>query len=264
MRQISMQDIVEALRHCDPHQLAAAIAGAEPQVLANTVRAAEQAAVAVATYPPADVQEEADALLYEVLRWPIADSVPGWERQITPETFATRRGIPIEDARATLARLHQSEALAANELLAAGTITHWTLEQAQVTECIESLMAHGVVPTRDSVRAFALDEARMHMRPSDGESPIAYSLDEDLAPRIMSPSPKVHAAIWLNRMEAEPPAAGNLADRTAYLSRASSALGLGALEHARVIQLRQGHDISASRASMTADAPPEITMGLVG
>ncbi len=44
-----------------------------------------------ATYPRQDVIAEADALLLDVLRWPVADTSPDWEHAITAASFVPGR-----------------------------------------------------------------------------------------------------------------------------------------------------------------------------
>jgi hypothetical protein len=65
---------------------------------------------------------------------------------------------------------------------------------------------HSSPRARALVRTWALETARAAMRPGDGAAPIIYSLDADLPPRIVSPSPAVHAILWLDRMDVTPPA----------------------------------------------------------
>lgn len=261
MQTISMHDVARALAHCDPRQLAAALAEAGSQPLCRVVDALAVASDLVASFPRDEVIEQADALLYEVLRWPVADSVPGWESMITPDDYAARRGITLHEARTVLDHLTATEADAARQLLAAGHITNFTLEQAQVTDCIHTLMLDGTPPTRGNVRTLALNSAHAAMRPGDGTEPIVYSPGDSLAPRVMSPSPKVHALLWLNRLESTPPTVGIIADRIAYLRSATHALGSGAREHARVLSLRKGSAASVELSPEVARTP--LVIGLV-
>jgi hypothetical protein len=262
MKPISMHDIAHALAHCDPDQLAVALAQAGAESITHAAHALEAATDLVATFPRDEVIAEADALLYDVLRWPVADAVPDWERFVTPESFAARRCIAVGDAELTLDRLRDSEAAAAQVLVSAGPLANYTLEQSQVVDCIEALMQRGLVPTRDLVRVTALAAARAAMRPSDGHRPILYSLDDGLAPRIMSPSPKVHAVLWLQRMDASTPSPGSLDERIGYLRRAAKAMGAGAAAHGRVVDLPvRTPNVSVSTASLGLDTDP--AMGLV-
>lgn len=238
MKPISMHDIAHALAHCDPDQLAVALAQAGAESITRAADVLEAATDLVATFPRDEVIAEADSLLYDVLRWPVADAVPDWQRQITPESFAARQGMRLDDAGTSLDRLRSTEADAARALLAAGPVAAYTIEQSQVTDCIQHLMDRGVTPTREHVRRTALDAAQAAMSPGDGDTPLVYSIDENLAPRIMSPSPKVHAVLWLHRMDASPPKAGLLDERLDYLQRAAQALGASASAHARVVALR--------------------------
>ena len=160
--------IVRALGHCDTSDLARALAAADDPGLARLADALIAAADHRAAYPRPDVIAEADALLYDVLRWPIADTSPDWEHDITASWLAARRGVSLDDARGSLARLRDTEADAARALLAAGPVTNFTLEQAQVTACIASLMREHTTPTRALVRTRALEKARAAMHPGDG------------------------------------------------------------------------------------------------
>ena len=262
MRPITMADIAHTLAHCDPHELAKALAQAGADSIARAADALEAATDLVATFPREQVIAEADALLYDVLRWPVADTVPGWERLVTPESFAARQGLGIDEARATLERLRATEADAARALLTTGPITMHTLEQFQVTDCIEHLIERGVTPTRDNVRRTALDAAKAAMRPENGDSPLVFPLDENLAPRILSPSPKVHVVLWLQRMDASPPLAGLMDQRIGYLQRAAKAAGAGASAHARVVDLPiRTPEVSASATNHDLEA--DTAMGLV-
>jgi hypothetical protein len=262
MKPISLHDVAVALAHCDTEQLATALAQTGAESIARATDALESATRLVATFPRDEVVAEADALLYDVLRWPVSDAVPGWEGLVTPGSFAARQGIPLGEARSTLDRLRATEADAARALLAAGPIANYTLEQSQVVGCIEALMERGLPPTRDLVRRTAMDAARAAMRPSDGDSPIVYSIDEGLTPRIASPSPKVHAVLWLNRMDGAAPQPGILGDRLSYLQRAARAMGAGASGHARAVDLRartpQPNEAYASDPSLHEAAAMEL------
>ncbi len=262
MKPISMHDIAHALAHCDPDQLAVALAQAGAESITRAADALEAATDLVATFPRDEVIAEADALLYDVLRWPVADAVPGWERMVTPDAFAARQGLGVDESRATLERLRSTEADAARALRTAGPITIHTLEQFQVTDCIEHLMERGVTPTRDQVRRTAIEAAHAAMRPGDGDNPLAYSMDENLAPRILSPSPKVHVVLWLQRMDASPPSAGLLHERIGYLQRAVKAIGAGSAAHARVLALRPraAHECEDPSLSDTPHHSPVIGM----
>lgn len=94
-------------------------------------------------------------------------------------------------------------------------------------------MHEGSTPTRVLVRDRALETARAAMPPGDGDAPVVYSVEADLPPRIVSPSPKVHAALWLDRMDATPPPTGLIHDRITYLEHAARLMGDAAREHAR-------------------------------
>lgn len=263
MKPISLHDVARALAHCDPEQLAAALAQAGAESITRATDALEAAAHLVATFPRDEVVAEADALLYDVLRWPVADAVPGWERLVTPQSYAARQGIPLDEAQSTLDRLRATEADAARALLKAGPIGNYTLEQSQVMGCIDTLMERGVAPTRDLVRRTALDAARAAMRPDDASAPIVYSMDEGLAPRLMSPSPKVHAVLWLQRMDATPPSIGSLDDRMNFLQRAAQAMGAGASGHARAVELRSVTPLHNDLDALELMHPEAAAMELV-
>lgn len=98
---------------------------------------------------------------------------------------------------------------------------NYTLQQGQVLDCIVALRMQDRVPTRALVREHAMRAAQTAMRPGEGMSPIVYSPDTGLSPRILSPSPKVHAVLWLDAMASDPPPVGILEDRIAYLQQAS-------------------------------------------
>jgi hypothetical protein len=263
VRTIHPADIARALSHCDPGDLARALAASDDHSLTRLVEALITAADHRATYPREDVIAEADALLYDVLRWPVADTSSDWEHAITAASFAARTGVSLHDAQTSLARLRDTEANAARALLVAGPVTNFTLEQAQVTDCIAALMREGATPTRVLVRDRALEKARAAMRPGDGAAPIIYSLGADLPPRIVSPSPTVHAIVWLDRMDATPPPTGLIADRITYLERASALMGSAAREHARVVPIRDRWTPPFPATSPTTLAPARRAIGLV-
>jgi hypothetical protein len=263
MKPISLHDVAGALAHCDPEQLADALARAGADSIARATNALEAATRLVANFPRDEVVAEADALLYDVLRWPLSDSLPRWERMVTPESFAARQGFSVEYAQLTLDRLHATEADAARALLAAGPIANYTLEQSQVVGCMEALMERGVPPTRDLVRRTALDAARAAMRAGDGDSPIVYSIDDGMAPRLMSPSPKVYAVVWLDRMDATPITAGLLDERLAYLQRAARAMSAGAAGHASVVDLRPRTSHLSEPEAVSPHPADTIAVGLV-
>jgi hypothetical protein len=100
------------------------------------------------------------------------------------------------------------------------------------------------------------------MRPVDGDSPLVYSMDEGLAPRILSQSPKVHAMLWLQRMDASASNAGPLDERLNYLQRAAHAIGAGASAHARIVGMAaRARDAGVLAASVRLNEVP--SMGLV-
>ena len=260
MRTIHPADIARALNNCDPGDLARALAASDDHYLTHLVDALITATDHRATYPREDVIAEADALLYDVLRWPVADTSPDWEHAITAASFAANTGVSLDESRASLARLRVTEADAARALLTADLVTNFTLGQAQVTDCIAALMREDSTPTRALVRDRALEKARAAMRPDDGASPIVYSVDADLPPRFVSPSPAVHAVVWLDRMDATPPPTGLIHDRITYLEDAARLMGDAAREHARVVSMR---DRWTPPFPATTLAPARRAIGLV-
>ena len=169
----------------------------------------------------------------------------------------------LHEAQASLARLRDTEPDAARALLAAGPVTNLTLTQAPVTDSIAALMHEGSTPTRVLVRDRALETARAAMRPGDGDAPVVYSVEADLPPRIVSPSPKVHAALWLDRMDATPPPTGLIHDRITYLEHAARLMGDAAREHARIVPLRDRWTPPFPAASPTPMSPARPAMGMV-
>ena len=95
------------------------------------------------------------------------------------------------------------------------------------------------------------------MRPGDGSDPIIYSNDLGLSPRVVSPSPKVHVLLWLDRMDANPPQTGLLEDRIEFLLSAKAELG----QASRVASELTLGAVSTTRASTAAIAPmPSLTL----
>ncbi|NQW72896.1 MAG: hypothetical protein HQ453_09205 [Actinobacteria bacterium] len=79
----------------------------------------------------------------------------------------------------------------------------------------------------------------------------------------MSPSPTVHAIVWLDRMDATPPPTGLIRDRITYLERASALMGSAAREHARVVPIRDRWTPPFPATSPTTLAPARRAIGLV-
>lgn len=223
MRTISPADIATALAHCEPAQLAAALATVPNDAFTGLAHAVRHAAELKAAYPPEDVIAEADALLFEVLHWPIADT-HDTGLAMDPHDLARQRDIPLTEAQRILQHLTATEGTACDQLIASGIEPNFTLAQAQVYDCITTLRDQGRIPTRALVREHALTLAKAAMRPDDTSPPIVYSTDTELGPRLNSPSPKVHAILWLDRLEANPPATGFLEQRIAYLDQAKQAM----------------------------------------
>lgn len=138
MRTIHPANIAHALNNCDTGHLARALAASANHPLTRLVEALISAADHRATYPREEVNAEADALLYDVLRWPVADASPDWNHAVTTASFAARTGVSLHEAQASLARLRDTEPDAARALLAAGPVTNFNLEQAQGTDSVGS------------------------------------------------------------------------------------------------------------------------------
>lgn len=233
MKTIDPADIVAALSHCDPDQLAAALAATRGPAFENMSQAVLAAAERRATYPRADVIAEADALLYDVLRWPIADANHA-HVTLDPTDFARHRGTTLAEAQRTLQHVTATESVAVDQLIASGIEPNFTLEQAQVYDCITTLRAQQTVPTRHLVREHATAVAVAAMRPDDGTQPLVHSPDGSLPPRIVSPSPKVHALLWLDRMEADAPSPGLIEERIGYLQAAKADMGAASRQEAEL------------------------------
>ncbi len=250
MHAISITDILTALRHTDPDTLAAAIyADNDPDLLAHLADTLTTASQHVVSHPHPDVVREADALLSEVLRWPVADALPpGHDLPDATELAAARR-ISVPDAERLLHRIAATETLAAQRLLDSGVNPDFTLEQAQVTACIRDLVTAGAIPTRASVRAHALTHARAAMRPGDGPEPISHT--PGLPPRILSPSPMALVPGWLDRMDTDPPMTGLLDQRIAYLRDATQAMGAATRQHTTALRA-----VEHARMAGTSAPPP--------
>lgn len=246
MRTIDPTDIVAALAHCDPQQLAA---GPDP-AFAHISQAVLAAAEHKATYPRHEVITEADALLYDVLRWPIEDANPAGIT-IDPISYAQQQEVSITEAQRVLHHVAATESQACDQLLASRITPNFTLEQSQVYDCIVTLRRQQRIPTRYLVREHATHIAASAMRPDDGTDPIVYSDDPALAPRVVSPSPKTHVLIWLDRMDTNPPQPALLEERIAFLSNAKAEMGLATRatkalsHHVESPRLTTGPNVSA-------------------
>lgn len=252
MHVISITDILTALRHTDPDTLAAAIyADNDPALLAALAGTLSTATAHATAHPHPEVIREADALLSEVLRWPVADALPPGHALPDARDLAAARGIPLVDAERLLHRIAATETLAAQRLIASGVEPNFTLEQAQVTACIRDLLAASAIPTRAAVREHALAHARAALRPGDGAEPTTHT--PGLPSRILSPSAMTVVPGWLDRMDADPPLAGLLEDRIAYLRDAKQAIGTATRQHTLAVR-------AVEHARMTAtSAPPPPT-----
>ena len=259
MHAISITDILTALRHTDPDALAAAIyADNDPDLLECLSDTLTTATEHMSSYPPVDVVDEADALLSEVLRWPVTDAIPPGYPLPDASELAASRHISIPDAERLLHRIAATETLAAQRLLDSGVEPNFTREQAQVTFCIREILDAGGIPPRASVRAHALASARASLRPGDGSEPIIYT--PGMTPRIISGSARVVVPGWLDRMDADPPLTGFLDDRIAYLRGVRTALGNAARLHAGVLRAVEHARITGT----SAPPPPTGNLRLVG
>jgi hypothetical protein len=250
MHAISITDILTALRHTDPDTLAAAIyADNDPELLAHLSDTLTTATEHVASHPHPDVIREADALLSEVLRWPVADALPPGHHLPTASELAAARRISTPEAERLLHRIAATDTLAARRLMGSGVEPNFTLEQTQVTACIRDIVTAGGIPTRASVRTHALAHARAAMRPGDGTEPIITS--PGLPPRIASPSPMAVVPGWLDRMDTDPPLTGLLEDRISYLCEAKRAMGTATRQHTAALRA-----VEHARLNGTSAPPP--------
>lgn len=247
MKTITPADIVAALSHCEPTQLSHALASCSEPMFQHLANAVFEAAELKATYPRDDVIAEADALLYDVLRWPMADGVPVG-MTLDPIDYARIQGVSVTEAERVLHFVTTTEHLACEQLLDSRANPNFTLEQSQVLDCIVDLRRQNRVPTRALVREHATRIAKNAMRPDEQSDPVIYSGDPTLAPRIASPSPKVHAITWLDRMDASPPPVGLLEERIAYIMEAKAVMGTASAQSARM------HKGSFTTASPTTQA----------
>lgn len=238
MREPTVHAVLVALKAHGSRAIAAAIyADNDIGFIEKLIDALAVATTELAAYPHDVVIAEADALLYDTLRYPIADALPTGLTDIDPTDVARHHRISAADAAAMLNRLRLTDADAARHLLDTGVESWWTLEQQQVATCIRELLDTDIIPTRARVVAHATMHARDAMRPRDGAEPFVYSPDPSLRPRILSPSPMAVVPGWMARMDADPPAFDIAEDRIAYLSAAMSAMGRASVAAGRVRQL---------------------------
>ncbi|MDP2289119.1 MAG: hypothetical protein Q8M73_11220 [Actinomycetota bacterium] len=247
-RPIRPADIVAALNHCDPDQLAAALSTCPDPAFAQLAEAVMDAAVRKATYPRERVIGEADALLYQVLRSPVADANPTGIT-MDPATYARHTGASIAEAERVLQHIAATESQACDQLLASGVEPNFTLEQAQVYDCILAIRGQQRVPTRQLLRHHATSVAASAMRPDEGNQPIIYAQDPMLRPRIVSPSPKVHALLWLDRMDANPPTVAILEERITYIYSVKCSIGDASVLADRLDARSRGAAIKPAQSS---------------
>ena len=258
MRTIDPTDIVAALAHCDQQQLAAALSASPEPVFARLSRAVLTAAEYKAAYPRGGVIAEADALLYDVLRWPVEDATPAGIT-VDPSSYAQYKQLSITEAERVLHHVAATESQACDQLLVSGITPNFTLEQSQVYDCIATLRLQHHVPTRHLVRPHATRIAASAMRPGEGTDPIIYSDDPALAPRVVSPSPKTHVLIWLDRMDANPPQTGLLEERIAHLQNAKKSMGQAARASSEL-----SHHVESPRLPTTGLSVSTSSLRLAG
>lgn len=264
MNRSSATNVLEALRGFSPDALASALYDADdPQLLDHLAEALECASHRAAYYPREEVIAEADALLIEVLRWPIADALRPGTSPITASQLAELGNHSLDQAQRLLDNLAATETDAATRLTESGVHPDFTGEQSQVNRCIEEVLADGRVPTRASVRDHAMDLARRAMRPWwDGTQPLITH--PTLPPRIISPSPATSVFAWLDRMESAPLGPDYIDERIAYLTDVRRAAGSAALVEGRTVGvragLRKGGEIFSTTKSSGGD-PRELGRG---
>ncbi len=154
MKTITPTDIVAALTHCQPAQLAHALASSPESAFQHLANAVLEAAQLKATFPRDDVIAEADALLYDVLRWPVADANPTGVK-VDPISFAYYQQVSITEATRVLGLIAATESQACDQLMASGIEPNFTLAQSQVYDCVVTLRAQHLIPTRHLVREHA-------------------------------------------------------------------------------------------------------------
>jgi hypothetical protein len=234
MNRVSVTDILAALRHTDPDVLAAAIyADNDPDLLSALAHTLGQAAERTATYPHPEVIAEGDAVLHEVLRWPVADALPPGHLPPSAGELSAARHMPLVEAERLLHRIAATELVAARQLIDSGIHIDFTLEQAQVSQCIADLVRLDITPTRQTVRAHA---HALAAAAGPDEHPIIPNTN-GLPPRVMSPSPMTVVPAWLDRMDADPPLTGMLDTRLDYLRAAITAMGRAARQHTTALTL---------------------------
>ena len=208
--------------------------------------------------PPGRRHPQADALLYQVLCAPVADANPTGIT-IDASAYSRHTGATIAEAARVLQRITSTEAQACDQLLDSGVEPNFTIEQAQVYDCIRTLRTQEQVPSRQLVRDHATALAVSAMRPDESKQPISYPHDPTLSPRLVSPSPKVHVLLWLDRMDANPPSVGILEDRIDYVRNAKSAMGRAARAVCDLTQNPHGPSRMASNIR-----PPDRSIQLAG
>jgi hypothetical protein len=255
MHRITITDILTALRHADPDVLAAAIyADNDPRLLDALAQTLAGAADRTATYPHPEVVAEGDALLHEVLRWPVADALPPGHPLPTASEVAAARNMPEADAERLLHRITATENVAATRLIDSGLRVDFTAAQAQVTQCIRDLLTRGVTPTRQGIRAHALAVAAAT---SPGTPPI-ISNSSGLRPRVMSSSPMTVVPGWLDRMDADPPLTGMLDARIDHLRAAVTAMGRAGRHHTTALARLDIRPIDPRRPVEHHQATPAV------
>ena len=253
VRTIDANDIVNALRHCDPQDLARALASSDNPDFDRISSALVTAAEHRAAYPRQELIAEGDALLYDVLRWPVEDANPHGIT-VDPVAYARQHQVSLDEAERVLHFVTSTESQACDQLLSSGAAPNFTLEQGQVYDCIVSLRMQNRVPTRQLVRDHAYRISVSAMRPEDGPLPLIYAPDPSLAPRVVSPSPKVHALLWMDRMDANPPATALLEQRIEFVLSGKKLMENAAREHVDLMRTRAGISTAAPVGPLQASS----------
>lgn len=224
---------IDAITACDPADLTEALYDAGADTIARIAAATRDAAHHAAYYPRHEVIAEADALLYDTLRWPITDTDPFFPRPEQARVLAAHRGITVDDAERLIDHLLATENDACHALLQSGVEPIYTLGQAQVFTCIQAIADTGQAPTRALIRAHANSLARGSLRPGQGTDPVVYPHDPALKARAVSNHSAVHAILWLDHHDKTTTPIGLLSQRIEYLAHAKRASrGASAVAHA--------------------------------
>lgn len=141
-------------------------------------------------------------------------------------------------------------------LIAVFVVLLFCMAGAMVLFVMSPFAFAGQIPTREGVRDNAWTHASRALGPG-GQSPIIYT--PGLPPRIVSPSPRVHTVLWLDRMEASPPPIARLDDRIAYVLQAKAGMAAAAASEARLTAIE--HRPPTRSATLTS-ARPQLGMAV--